>query len=233
MTPLASLLLSSLCYAPAELPGIESKSFSQVVQHMVLLATVRVQQPGADGSGVIVRQQGAFVYILTAAHMVEGVETVSISTYSAKSYPQPEKVYDKVQVLARAAGPDLALLRLTTRDTMPGVLPLCPADQAPTEKDFPGLTGGVQTGQPPTCWADTVAGKKLIRKPGGQSCHVWELLKEPASGRSGGPLIDKRGMLIGIGSGRSDGKGYYTHLDEVYKFLKASDAGRPLVAPKE
>jgi hypothetical protein len=233
MTPLTSLLLSSLCFAPGELPGIESKSFSRVVQNMVLLATVRVQNKGSEGSGVIVRQQGAFVYILTAAHMVEGADTVSVSTYSARSYPQPEKAYDQAQVIARAAGPDLALLRLATRDLMPGLLPLCPADKTPTEKDFPGLSCGVQTGQPPTCWADTVAGKKQVRKPNGQTSQVWELLREPAGGRSGGPLIDKRGLLIGIGSGRNDGKGYYAHLDEIYRFLKGSETGRVLLDPKD
>src|SRR5271155_4540479 len=148
MTPLASLLLSSLLFAPAELPGIESKSFSRVLQQTVLLATVKVQHKGNEGSGVLVRQQGAFVYVLTAAHLVDGVDTVSIATYSPQSYPMPDKVYDQVQVLSRARGPDLALLRLATRDVMPGVLPLCQADMAPTEKDFPGLTCGVQSGQP-------------------------------------------------------------------------------------
>jgi hypothetical protein len=109
----------------------------------------------------------------------------------------------------------------------------CPADKTPTKKDFPGLSCGVQAGQPPTCWADTVAGKKLVRKPGGPSYQVWELLKEPAGGRSGGPLIEKRGKLIGIGSGRSDGRGYYTHLDEIYRFLKANEAGQVLLEPKD
>jgi hypothetical protein len=83
--------------------------------------------------------------------------------------------------------------------------------------------------QPPSCWADPVAGKKLIRKPRGQSCHVGKLLKEPA----GGPLIDNWGTLIGSGSGSSDGKGYYTHLDEIYRFLKASEAGLVLLDSKD
>jgi Trypsin-like peptidase domain len=233
MTALASLLLSVLPLTAAELPAVESKSFSRVTQQTVLLATVRIQRKDNECSGVIVRQQGAFVYVLTAAHLVDGAETVSISTYTARSYPMPDKVYDQCQVIGSSRESDLALLRLATRDPIPGVLPLCPAGMALTEKDFAGLTCGVQSGQPPTCWTDTVAGKKLIRKPNGESCHVWELGREPASGRSGGPLIDKRGNVIGIATGRSDGKGYYTHLDEIYRFLKQNDAARPILDGKD
>jgi S1-C subfamily serine protease len=41
-----------------------------------------------------------------------------------------------------------------------------------------------------------------------------------AKGRSGGPLIDQRGFVIGICSGTSDGKGYFTHTHEIHRFLK-------------
>jgi len=80
-------------FAPAELPALESKYFSRVLQHMAITATVRIQNKtqNSEGSGVIVRPQGGFVYVLTAAHLVEGVETVSIATYSAGSYPNAQK----------------------------------------------------------------------------------------------------------------------------------------------
>jgi hypothetical protein len=234
MSAISSLVLLA-AVALGELPVVESKQFAREVQHTVLCATVRIinkTQPN-EGSGVIVRQQGGLVYLLTANHLVGKAETVDVETFSARSYPKPDKVYSAVQVIARAREPDLALLRLATRDPMPATLPLCPAERCPVGKDLPGLTGGIQQGQPPTCWPDTILGKKLVRKPGGESCHVWELKREPAGGRSGGPLVEPRGTLIGILSGRSDGKGYYTHLDEIYRFLKQNDATRLLTNAKD
>jgi trypsin len=60
-----------------------------------------------------------------------------------------------------------------------------------------------------------------VRKPGANtSVLCWETAKTPAKGRSGGPLVDRRGYLIGVDSGAGDGKGYYIHIEEVHAFLK-------------
>jgi hypothetical protein len=48
----------------------------------------------------------------------------------------------------------------------------------------------------------------------------WQTEKTPARGRSGGPLLDRRGLLIGLDSGAGDGKGYYVHVEELHAFLK-------------
>jgi len=138
-------------------------------------------------------------------------------------------------VIARAREPDLALVRIPTRDLMPGNLAaLRPASMAPMEKDFAALSCGVQAGQPPNCSVETVLGKKLIRKPGGAMSHIWEINREPASGRSGGPLIDKRGSVIGILSGRNDGKGLlHPPSTRFTRFLKGNEAGRVLLDPKD
>jgi S1-C subfamily serine protease len=224
-----------LLLSAAELPFLDSSDFTRELQQQAMAATVRITNKAnrGEGSGVIVRQTGPFVYILTANHVVEGADTVDVATFSPTSYPKPEQVYGQVQVVARAKGPDLALVRLVTRDPMPGVLRLCPPDKAPAAGEFPALTCGLKDRQAPACWIDAVAGKQTVRKPTGEVSQVWELKRAPALGRSGGPLIDKRGYVIGIGSGRSDGKGYYAHLDEVYRFLKQNDQMKLIGEGKE
>jgi hypothetical protein len=43
---------------------------------------------------------------------------------------------------------------------------------------------------------------------------------EKPEGRSGGPLVDKRGLLIGVCSGVSKDKAYFCHIDEINAFLE-------------
>jgi len=56
-------------------------------------------------------------------------------------------------------------------------------------------------------------------KPDGTKHVFWEGQEASVVGRSGGPLIDRRGNLVGVCSGKSGGKGYYVHLDYVYEAL--------------
>ena len=66
-----------------------------------------------------------------------------------------------------------------------------------------------------------MTGPKRARRPGVETAvRVWETSQPPAQGRSGGPLLDRQGQLLGIGSGSSGGKGYFSHLDEIERFLK-------------
>jgi S1-C subfamily serine protease len=219
----------------AQLPVIESQEFPRELQQSAITATVQLANKtgNRDGSGVIVWKSGPFVYILTADHIVDKADTVEVATFSEKSYPKPDKVYARAQVIARAREPDLALVRLITRDPLPVGLPICPPAQAPPDKEMPVLTCGVPTGKPPTCLADTTTGKKLIKKPSGEMSQVWELTRPQAPGASGGPLIDKRGFVLGVASGKSDEKSYYAHLDEIYRFLKQHNMEKLLAPPKD
>ena len=141
-------------------------------------------------------------------------------TFSAESYPKAVKVYGSSQVVAQAKEQDLAVVRIVTRDKAPGVLPLCPAPKAPGDKDFPGLSVGCNDGKAPTCRAETVKGRKVVKRPGEDPLISWEVAAAPAAGRSGGPLLDKRGKVVGIASGGNDGLGYFVHIEEVERFLK-------------
>jgi S1-C subfamily serine protease len=162
------------------------------------------------------------VYILTASHLVAGADRLEIAAFSRKSYPRSENVYRSAQVVAQAADiRDLALVRLATADKGLGIVPLCSVAATPQGEGFSALAVGCTQGQAPTCAVNKVLGKRKVRqKVGEQAGYFWEGNAAGAKGRSGGPLIDKRGYVVGICSGTSDGKSYFTHPDEIHRFLK-------------
>ena len=167
-------------------------------------------------------KNGPFVYILTAHHFVQDADQVEITIFSEQSYPKADKVYRGAKVVARAADiRDLALIRMVADSKALEVLRLCPSAEIPKEDQFVAMAVGCTQGQAPTAAINKVVGKKKIRsKTGGDAAFFWEWNDAVAKGRSGGPLIDKRGYVVGICSGTSDGKGYFTHPQEIHRFLK-------------
>jgi S1-C subfamily serine protease len=202
----------------------DAADFPKEFQTRALMATVRIVNPAkkSEGSGVIVAKNGPFVYILTACHLVAGSDRLEIAAFSEKSYPRSEFVYRSAQVVAQAADiRDLALIRLATADKTLGMVPLCPVAATPRGEGFTALAVGCTQGQAPACTVTKILGKKKIRqKAGGEAGYFWEGSAAGAKGRSGGPLIDERGHVVGICSGTSDGKSYFTHPDEIHRFLK-------------
>jgi hypothetical protein len=62
----------------------------------------------------------------------------------------------------------------------------------------------------------------LIRRPGEGAFAAWEVATAPVKGRSGGPLFDRRGFVLGIASGANLELGYFTHTEEIHRFLKSN-----------
>jgi S1-C subfamily serine protease len=206
-----------------EVPTVASRDFPKKAQTAAVAATVRVVNVTrkTEGSGVLVGQSGPFAYVLTAHHLVDGAKGLEVHTFSVNSYPKAAKVYRTAKVVAGAKVQDLALVQVPTRDKLPGVVQLCPARRAPRGRGFAALTVGCRAGKPPRCLVVKVAGKKRIRRPGEkEATAAWEVSPAPEPGRSGGPLLSKEGYLLGVASGASDEKGYFSHLEEVRAFLK-------------
>jgi len=215
---MAGLLV--LLFAVAQSSSSGLTDFSKEIQAASLAGTVRVVNlpQKTTGSGVIVKQSDPFVYILTADHLVGKGEGLEIHTFSPGS--KSASIYRSVRVVARQEDDDLALLRLTTADRMPGSIRMCSPQRVPGGKNLAVLTAGCD-GDTPTCVVDCLLGKKQVRRrPGGPATWVWEAEKAPAAGRSGGPLIDNRGYLLGVCSGASNNKGYFSHTEVIHRFLK-------------
>jgi S1-C subfamily serine protease len=219
------IALALVLLVPGDIDALDSKEFPKEAQVKALTASVRVVNSTGDvtGSGVLLRRSGPVVYVLTAAHVVAGAKKVEVATFSAESYPKAAGVYRSVEVIATSTDLDLAVLRWTTRDTMPGVMEVCPVSKVPEGKNFAALSVGCVDGGAPTCVLETVKAKRNVRKPGAETTvPCWETAAAPVKGRSGGPLLDSRGYLIGVDSGAGDGKGYYTHIEAIHTFLKAN-----------
>jgi hypothetical protein len=218
------LALAFLVLIPVQVSAVESTEFPRKLQMTAITATVRIENRSRDeeGSGTIIGRKGRFIYILTAAHLVSPDDRLLVATFSRTSYPQVDKVYRSAQVVATLGDiRDLALIRIPTRDEPPGSLKVCPPQTIPEKKNFPGLAVGCTEGEAPTCSVDRIIGKKLVRRQGkGKPGYLWEVSRKHESGRSGGPLIDRRGYLLGICSGTNKQKSYFCHTEGIRAFLK-------------
>jgi S1-C subfamily serine protease len=214
----------------ATLPGqfIENDStFPKARQQEVLEATVRITMPpthdhGAPvGTGVIVLRSHGTAYILTADHVlaVDGGGQPTVSTFTAKSVPFPNAKTTKVTVVQRLPDVDLAVLRAAIAEPT-GVIRMCPKEKmaegaTPTaQKPLPVLTAGMGGSfDSPFLLVDKVTG--LRRAKPGSSALFFQADTAPSAGRSGGPLVDRHGYLIGICSGTRGGRGFYVSIGEI------------------
>ncbi len=205
----------------------DSDDFPKPMQERALAATVRIinRSRQIEGSGVLIGRKDKSSYILTAAHFLERGDRLEIATFTVNSYPEAEKVYSKADLVANTKDTrDLALIRLTADNLPRRSLSLCPLELLPKDKEFNALSVGCGAGIAPICLIEKVKGAREIRRSTKmRPALFWEAENEQTSGRSGGPLIDRRGRIIGVASGTSDGKGYYTHADEIHRWLKATD----------
>lgn len=217
-------LWSLLLLLPAQ--AVEAKDFPKSLQMRAVAATVRISNRSerTEGTGVIIDDKGGAIYVLTAAHLVGSGDRLEISTFSEKSYPRPVKTYNKGEVVLRVRDiRDVALIRIASKDRAPAVMPFCPAQRLPSEGPFEALSVGCGTSKIPMSLLEKVSKEKKIRRPPSlETARFWEVDVGQTPGRSGGPLLDKDGYLIGLASGTSEGRGYYTHAAEIHNWLKKS-----------
>lgn len=211
-----------LALLPAQLPLEEKPPFSKEVQTTVLTATVRIVTgaQGGEGSGVVVKTQGPFVYVLTAKHVVDQAKQLEIHLFNETAYPKPAEVVKEVKVIAQSKDTDLALLRCRPAGAAAGTLRICTPQQLPKKQEFAALTAGCSLAQAPTPGFAAVLAARTVRKPDGSTARVWETDGAVAKGRSGGPLVDAQGLLLGVCSGTSGGKSYYCRPEEIHDFLR-------------
>jgi len=178
-------------------------------------ATVRVEDraDSTGGSGVLIALKASHSYVLTAQHVVPKAEKVEVTTAFSKPV--------KAEVLARSAEVDLAILRFPAADRP---LPVSLAVVGTTPDQV--ISAGWESGRESTDLAEELKGKVRLRRPGASNAVLcWEVARRPTNGRSGGPLMDQAGRIIGIASGHDGTVGYYVHVDEIHAFLRANALG--------
>lgn len=177
-------------------------------------ATVRLTDPvtGAVGTGCVVGRRGGYVYVLTAAHVIGPESRPRLDIFPAGRAKDPV-AYERCDVVFRATEPDLAVVRMPAGDADWAPAPLAPAPggRAPDGAWSVGCNGG----KAPSLERVRLKGRKLVRRPDGSSAFFWEVGGASAAGRSGGPLLDNDGRVIGVCSGTQGGKTYFAHPDEI------------------
>ncbi len=214
----------------AALPGqfVENAEFSRARQLAAYEATVRIYHPASRSAGtaVAVARHGNIVYLLTAAHLVpaenpvrptESVKKVELYLYTAASHPRlsSERL---AAVTARMPNVDLAVLEADLPG-FPGVVPIRPKGLPPLRLPMNVMTVGALQDGPPEIALDVVKERKLLKKPDGTEAFYWQAEIPQRIGRSGGPMIDTDGQVIGIASGTWHEKGYYSYINELHRAL--------------
>ncbi|MFO0935340.1 MAG: trypsin-like peptidase domain-containing protein [Gemmataceae bacterium] len=210
---------------------VASNTFSKVAQWTALSKCVRVEgMDGMVGSAAIVALHDGNAYFLTANHIISGLEVRRIEFFSKEIFQDSEKLknnfYRDAVVALRSPTTDLALLKVKIdRLKPPGIATLPQPWDRPKYFPFEGLSVGCSEGHSPTCQIERIQGKPLVRRTTEFGCFFWESLSSSSEGRSGGPLFDARGRLIGICAGRQGNRSYFTHLDEIHAWLKENQYG--------
>jgi S1-C subfamily serine protease len=179
-------------------------------------ATIQLYSKEANrtGTGVIIGNKAGYYYALTSEHVLRGKQTFVARGWFDGNKESPVE-FSRFELLWSEPEPDLACIRFFGEMTKiePAKLAL-PRQEL---KKFPlnVFSIGWHEGANPTIVQDQALARKLVKNPKGWSGFFWQTQKEAIVGRSGGPLLNDQGHVIGICSGTQEGRGYYTHLDEI------------------
>lgn len=187
-------------------------------------SVVHIQNHTRDGqaNGVIIDQSRSVIYILTVSHLLEKKDQLSVIFFTpgvgGLLQPRVERRVGLVERLDKNAQ-DLAVLGVEMQNApkLP-IMPLAAPEVVPGGKPFDAFSLSCIPNQAALARPETVLESLRIAKR--DMAEFWKVKDKPESGRSGGPLVDAEGRLIGLCSGADKNAGYFTHVSEIRSFLE-------------
>jgi S1-C subfamily serine protease len=184
-------------------------------------ATVRVSDAATAsvGSGVVIGVRGGFAYVLTAAHVLGPDAKAQVETLTPSGTAAAGSRYDSCELVFRAPESDVAVVRLPAGKRNWATVRLAAPSGGAAGPDAVWSVG-CDDGKEATIEAVALTERKLVKRKDGTGAFFWAARGEAVRGRSGGPLLDAEGRLLGICSGTQEGISYYVHLGEIRNALE-------------
>lgn len=214
------------------LPGqfVPSDDFSVQEQKQAFRAAVRIidwsDRGGRAGTGAIVGRMDQDLYVLTAFHVVDPGKQLEVQCFDLTQYPNPVKsLTEDIEVVAVNRHADLALVRARTSFTPSAYLRIGGQQKLPQKSRV--LSVGCDRGEAPTCWVDELKGTRSLARENAR-VRFWITQTTPVIGRSGGPLVDESGVLIGVCRGfltetsTLPAEGIYASLEEIHRLMRSA-----------
>ena len=180
-----------------------------------------------DASGVILGKLDGLVYILTVEHAARH-DLQQVEIYSTTSHDPVAKSRNLSIHGTPDPRRDLAILKVKLDESVPitpvrGVAVISPDDSTHEPVEF-GYSVGCSAGSHPTLLRERITGSERIKVVGSKkNALMWTTERPQTPGRSGGPLIDVQGSLLGVALGKRKSQGFYCHWQEILDYLIDSD----------
>ena len=182
---------------------------------------VVIKQPGALGSGFVVREDG---YVITNSHVVQGEIEVTVTVHRKTPDGVEKKVFEEVEIVAINPYVDLALLKIDAEEL--GDFPLT--------KVYFGNIDELKVGDPvfavgaPLGLERSVSeGIVSIRNRAQNGITYIQTTAAINPGNSGGPLFNHKGEVVGVNTWHfqmSEGLNFSIPIDFVKHFIVNRDA---------
>ncbi len=199
-----------ILYGYANLPKVERQvtptGYLAKLNIKARQMTVRIENSGGNGSGVIVAREGNSYYVLTAKHVVQDEERNTHQKFSNNQIITYDQDRQNVTSTVVAEGVDLAVVKFESRNRYPVAI-LGEYDQNSVDLAFVGgFPGRLNIRSPLWQWQlnpgvviDREMGK-LETQTNQSFSNGYDLIYTSISygGMSGGPVFDTAGNVIGI-----------------------------------
>ena len=181
----------------------------------------QLEETTSCGSGIIISNDGSYLYIVTNAHVVENATTLSVSFVDNSVY--------EAQLCGTDEAVDLAVLKIALSDlssdtlSQIAVIAVGDSDELEVGEQVVAIGNALGYGQSVTTGIVSALNRSLTNESGTTSTYIQtDAAINP--GNSGGALLNLDGELIGINTAKLsdtdvEGMGYAIPISDVAELI--------------